>query len=195
MTLDRLDRFLAEKRPATPSIVIDLDIVRARYSELREALPAAHIYYAVKANPAPQIVAALAAVGSNFDLASPGEIAIWRGLEIPAGRLSFGNTIKRESAIAGAAADGIGLFAFDSLGELEKLARGAPGAHVFCRLLVENKGADWPLTRKFGCEAHLAADLLVDAKQRGLRPVGVSFHVGSQQTDPHAWTSAIAHAA
>jgi ornithine decarboxylase len=62
-------------------------------------------------------------------------------------------------------------------------------------LLIENKGAEWPLTRKFGCEAHMAADLLVRARQLGLRPIGVSFHVGSQQTEPQAWSSAIAHAA
>ena len=66
---------------------------------------------------------------------------------------------------------------------------------MFCRLLVENKGAEWPLSRKFGCEAHMAADLLVSAKQLGLHPIGISFHVGSQQTDPQAWSHAIAHAA
>jgi ornithine decarboxylase len=191
----RFDRYLAERRPPTPCIVIDFEIVRRRDSALREALPAAQIYYAVKASPAPEFVAGLAGLGANFDLASPGEIVICQNLKIPAERLSLGNTIKRESAIAKAVADGIGLFAFDSLAELEKLARNAAGGRVFCRLLVENKGAEWPLTRKFGCETHMAADLLVEAKKRGLQPIGVSFHVGSQQTDPQAWSNAIAHAA
>jgi len=191
----RLDRYLAEWRPPTPCIVVDLDIVRARYLALRQALPAAEIYYAVKANPTSEIIAALADLGANFDLASPGEISVCRGLRTPAGRLSFGNTIKREDAIADAQKDGINLFAFDSAAELEKLARRVPGAQVFCRLLIENKGAEWPLTRKFGCEAHMAADLLVEARQLGLRPIGVSFHVGSQQTDPQAWSSAISRAA
>jgi ornithine decarboxylase len=190
-----LDRFLAENHPPTPFVVVDLEVVRARCDALRQALPSAEIYYAVKANPAAEIVSALAALGANFDLASPGELDICLGLNIPPQRLSFGNTIKRESAIAGASAAGIGLYAFDSAAELEKLARSAPGAHVFCRMLIENKGAEWPLTRKFGCESHMAADLLVTARQLGLRPVGVSFHVGSQQTDPQAWSSAIAHAA
>lgn len=191
----RLDRFLAEKRPSTPCIVVDLDIVRARYTALRQALPAAEVYYAVKANPAPEIVAAVADLGGNFDLASLGEIDICLGLHIPPSRLSFGNTVKREAAIARAASDGIGRFAFDSAAELEKVARRAPGAQVFCRLLIENGGAEWPLSRKFGCEAHMAADLLVNARQLGLRPIGVSFHVGSQQTEPQAWSAAIAHAA
>jgi ornithine decarboxylase len=91
--------------------------------------------------------------------------------------------------------DGLSLFAFDSAAELEKLARSTPGARVFCRILIENKGAEWPLTRKFGCESRMAADLLVAAKGKGLRPVGVSFHVGSQQTEPAAWARALAHAA
>jgi ornithine decarboxylase len=97
--MNRFDRYFAERRPATPCVVINLDTVRARYSALRQALPAADIYYAVKANPAKEIVAALAELGANLDLASPGEIDICLGLHIPAGRLSFGNTIKREMAL------------------------------------------------------------------------------------------------
>ncbi len=192
---ERIDRFLAADRPATPCIVLDLGIVRTQYLSLQQLFPAAQIYYAIKANPAPQIVAALAGLGASFDLASPGELEICRGLDVPAARLSFGNTIKRERDIAVASRSGVELFAFDSAAELEKLARSAPGARVFCRMLVETKSADWPLTRKFGCRAHMAADLLVAARQCGLRPVGVSFHVGSQQTDPRQWSGAIAHAA
>ena len=149
----------------------------------------------MKANPALEIISTLAVLGANFDLASLGELDICLGLNIAPKRLSFGNTIKRESAVSKASDDGIGLFAFDRLAELEKLARGAPGARVFCRILVENKGAEWQLTRKFGSEEHTAVDLLNEAGRRGLRPVGVSFHVGSQQTGPQAWCSAIAHAA
>jgi ornithine decarboxylase len=190
-----IDQFL-EKRPPTPCVVIDLDIVRAKYVALQKLWPKADIYYAVKANPAPEIISALAELGANFDLASPGEIDLCFGLSIPSGRLSFGNTIKREGAIAKSWTDGIRLFAFDSIAELEKLARCAPGSHVFCRLLlVENKGAEWPLTRKFGCESHMAIDLLIEAKKLGLDPVGLSFHVGSQQTDPQQWGAALAHAA
>jgi len=190
-----IDQFF-EQHPPTPCVVVDLDIVRAKCVALQKLWPKANIYYAVKANPAPEIISALAELGANFDLASPGEIDLCLGLGIPSDRLSFGNTIKRESAIARAWTDGIRLFAFDSIAELEKLARCAPGSRVFCRmLLTENKGAEWPLTRKFGCESHMVIDLLVEAKKLGLAPVGVSFHVGSQQTDPQQWGAALAHAA
>jgi ornithine decarboxylase len=173
-------RAAPQPEPATPYILIDLDIVRQRYAELRRLLPAASIYYAVKANPAVQVVTALAELGANFDIASEGEFRRCTEAGVGTDRLSFGNAIKREQEIADAVEAGVDLFALDSEIELDKLARRAPGARVFCRLLIENRGAEWPLSRKFGCEAHMAADLLVMARGRGLRPVGVSFHVGSQ---------------
>jgi ornithine decarboxylase len=110
-------------------------------------------------------------------------------------RLSFGNTIKKERDIAFAYQTGIRLFAFDSEAELAKLARQAPGARVFCRILVSCEGADWPLSRKFGCTPEMAVTLLRQARELGLEPYGVSFHVGSQQTDLGQWDGAIGTAA
>jgi ornithine decarboxylase len=191
----KIDAFLDSARPPSPCVIIDLDNVRSQYRALETLFPATTIYYAVKANPAREVIGALAALGANFDLASGGEIARCRELNVPVSRLSFGNTIKREADIACAHADGIDLFAFDSAAELEKLARAAPGARVFCRMVVAAHDAEWPLTRKFGCDRHTAATLLLHACRIGLRPAGVSFHVGSQQTHPQSWRTAIAHAA
>jgi ornithine decarboxylase len=109
-------------------------------------------------------------------------------------RISFGNTIKKEADISWAHRAGVSLFAFDSDAELDKIARSAPGAKVFCRILTEGEGALWPLNRKFGCAPEMAADLLVRARAMGLVPAGVSFHVGSQQLDPAQWDGAIAAA-
>ena len=193
--LERIDRFLAEQRPPTPCIVIDLDVVRASYRALEALFPRATIFYAVKANPRMEVIAALAGLGASFDLASEGELRRCHELGIPPGRLSFGNTIKREAEVAHAHAQGVGLFAFDSIAELEKISRSAPGSRVYCRLLVGGKGAEWPLSRKFGCVPEMATALLQRARTLGLRPVGVSFHVGSQQTEPRRWSGAIADAA
>jgi ornithine decarboxylase len=193
--MNRIDEFLATVRPPTPCVVIDLDIVRSRFRALQSLFPDVSIYYAVKANPASDVIAALAELNCCFDLASPGEMERCRGAGVAAGDLSYGNTIKRERDIAAAFSEGIDLFAFDSEPELAKLARAAPGARVFCRLLVRNTGAEWPLTRKFGCDQRTAIELLGTARALGLRPVGVSFHVGSQQTDPRQWETPIAHAA
>jgi len=112
-----------------------------------------------------------------------------------ADKISFGNTIKKKSDIAAAFERGVRLFAFDSAAELDKLATAAPGARVFCRILTSGVGADWPLSRKFGCEVEMARDLLIEAAKRGVVPHGVSFHVGSQMKDPEAWDAAVAQAA
>jgi ornithine decarboxylase len=191
----RIDAFLAQQRPATPCLVVDLDIIRRRYATLAAAFPQAEIYYAVKANPALEVISTLAMLGAHFDLASAGEIDRCIELGASSSRLSFGNTIKRETSIARAHELGVDLFGFDSLGELEKLARSAPGARVFCRILVRSRHAEWPLTRKFGCMPDMVIDLLCRAKSLGMRPVGVSFHVGSQQIDPRQWRGPIRSAA
>ena len=191
----KISRFLAENVPETPCLVVDLDVVGKAYDLLQRYLPIATVFYAVKANPAPEIVAMLAEKGASFDVASPAEIALCLDNGATAGRLSFGNTIKKERDIAAAYAAGIRLFAFDSEAELEKLARQAPGARVFCRILVSCEGADWPLSRKFGCTPEMAVRLLCCARDHGLDPYGVSFHVGSQQTDLGQWDGAVASAA
>lgn len=194
-TTEKIDRFLSERRPDLPCVVVDLEVVRARYDALRACFPDAKVFYAVKANPTAEVLATLATAGANFDLASKGEIDRVRSLGIAPDRMSFGNTIKREADIEHARRCGVDLFAFDSIAEVEKIARAAPGARVFCRMLVDGKGAEWPLTRKFGCDPEMAADLLAHARSLGLRPRGMSFHVGSQQTEPLQWEAAIAAAA
>jgi ornithine decarboxylase len=191
----KISRFLVEKIPETPCLIVDLDVIGKAYDMLQRYLPLARIFYAVKANPAPDIVAMLAKRGSNFDVASPNEIALCLDNGATAERLSFGNTIKKERDIATAYAAGVRLFAFDSEAELDKLARTAPGARVFCRILVSCEGADWPLSRKFGCTPEMAVRLLRRARDFGLDPYGVSFHVGSQQTDLGQWDGAIGSAA
>jgi ornithine decarboxylase len=192
---ERISRFLAENFPETPCLVVDLEVIAEAYEALRWYLPLAHIYYAVKANPAAEIVAMLDSKGANFDVASRGEIELCLNNGVAPDRLSFGNTIKKEKDIAFAYQAGLRMFAFDSVHELDKLARAAPGARVFCRILVACDGAEWPLSRKFGCAPEMAIDLLRRAREVGLDPYGISFHVGSQQTDLGQWDGAVGTAA
>ncbi|MSO88552.1 MAG: type III PLP-dependent enzyme [Rhodospirillaceae bacterium] len=187
----KISRFLSEKRPPSPCLVVDLDVIAENYRQLRKALPLVHIYYAVKANPAPEILTVLRGLDSNFDSASIYEIEECLKLGIAPSRISFGSTIKKRDHIAHAFGHGIDLFAFDCIGELEKLAIAAPGARVFCRILMSGEGADWPLSRKFGCEIDMARDLILKARDLGLDPHGVSFHVGSQQRDLSQWDIAL----
>jgi ornithine decarboxylase len=191
----KIARFLHEQQPATPCLVFDVDRLEANFRALRRTLPLARIYYAVKANPAPQVLERLVRLSSFFDAASFEEVAACLDAGAAPEAISFGNTIKKASAIRYAFERGVTLFAFDSIEELEKLAKHAPGARVYCRLLVENKGADWPLSRKFGTTVGNAKALMLRAGEMGLDPYGLSFHVGSQQTTTRAYEIAIAKVA
>lgn len=184
-------RFLAEEQPDTPCLVVDLDVIAENYNALRRYLPIAKVFYAVKANPANEVISMLVGMGSCFDTASRPEIESVLAAGASAERISFGNTIKKQKDIAWAYERGIRLFAFDSEAELHKLAESAPGSKVFCRLLMTCEGADWPLSRKFGCDAEMARDLLIKARDLGLDPYGISFHVGSQQTRLDQWDIAV----
>jgi ornithine decarboxylase len=133
--------------------------------------------------------------GASFETASLAEIERCLAIGAGADQLCFSNPIKKEADIARAYRLGVRLFAFDCAAELGKLARAAPGAAVFCRLLIECTGAEWPLSRKFGYDPAMAVGLMRQAKGLGLRPCGVSFHVGSQQLCPDQWDVGIAAAA
>jgi ornithine decarboxylase len=194
MATQRIMDFLATRRPNGPCLVVDLDVVADNYRAFEKALPQSRIFYAVKANPAPEILRLLASLGSSFDTASVPEIEMAMDAGAPACRISFGNTIKKERDIARAFELGIRLFAVDCVEEVEKIARSAPGSRVFCRVLTDGEGAEWPLSRKFGCVPAMAIDVLRKAKALGLDAYGVSFHVGSQQTDLDAWDRALGDA-
>jgi len=186
------DSFLAAHgHLETPFLVLDLDVVAERYAALRAALPGAAVFYAMKANPAREVLTLLAGLGCCFDVASPGEIARCLEVGIDPARLSYGNTIKKARDVAAAARDGVRTFAVDCAAELDKVAHHAPGATVYVRLATDGGGADWPLSRKFGCGLGEAAKLALDACHRGLG-VGVCFHVGSQQRRPAAWAQPLA---
>ena len=183
----RAEAFIAETRFERPTLVIDTEAVADRYAALTRGLGDAHIHYAVKANPAPEIIARLVALGSGFDAASRAEIELCLGQGADPSQVSFGNTVKKPADIAYAYAAGIRLFAADAEEELEKIADNAPGAQVYIRLIVEFSEADWPLTRKFGCARSNLLALFHRAVELGLEPVGLSFHVGSQTRRASMW--------
>ncbi len=170
-----------------PTLILDVDRVAQQYQALKSGLGHAHIHYAVKANPQPEILKRLVALGSGFDAASRHEIQICLDAGAAPAHISFGNTVKKPSDIAFAHSVGVDVFAADASEELEKIAEHAPGAQVYIRLLVDASGADWPLTRKFGTTRDNAIALMHEASALGLRPVGLSFHVGSQTRDPAMW--------
>lgn len=178
----------------TPCLVLDLDRVRANYLAMRELLPEADIHYAVKANPAPEIIRLLVELGAGFDVASPGEIELCLAQGAVPGRLSYGSTVKKARDVAFAYRLGVRRFSFDAHDDLENLGRHAPGSVVACRFLVDATASRTPFGRKFGTDPELAVGLLVRAAALGLTPA-LCFHVGSQQVDPGAWATGVEQAA
>jgi ornithine decarboxylase len=191
----RIREFLKHRTQDGPCLVLDLAVVRENYLAFAKALPDSKVFYAVKANPAPEILQLLAGLGCCFDVASISETEAALAAGAPPDRISYGNTIKKEADIARAFALGVTLYAVDCEGEVEKVARAAPGSRVICRIRCDGSGSEWPLTRKFGCEPEFAADILELAHKRGLVAYGVSFHVGSQQHNIEAWDRALASTA
>ena len=191
----RIRDFLNARRDDGPRLIIDLDVVRDNYIGFAKSMPDTRVFYAVKANPAPEVLELLARLGSCFDCASMGEIEMVLAAGAQADRISFGNTIKKERDILKAFEKGVNLFAVDCEAEVEKIARVAPGSKVFCRILCDGEGAEWPLSRKFGCVPEMAPQVLELAHRQGLEAYGVSFHVGSQQCNPAMWDRALASAA
>jgi ornithine decarboxylase len=186
---ERIKEFAKDKE--TPCLIIDLEVIKGNYEALRSNLPFANIYYAVKANPTDEVVSLLASLGSNFDVATRYELDQLLRLGVAPERMSFGNTIKKEKDIAYFYEKGVRLFVTDSIADIDKLSRAAPGSKVFFRLLTEGLGADWPLSRKFGSHPDLARQLIKTAVRFGLQPYGISFHPGSQQRDIGQWSTAL----
>jgi len=181
--------------PSTPFLEVETSVVTDRLGELAAALPGIAIHYAVKANPHPQVLAAVVAAGGNFDVASPTEVRACLAAGAAPDDLVYSNPVKRRDHVAESAALGVRIFVVDSPAEVRKVAETAPGAAVLCRLVTSGNGSDWPLSRKYGCSVGQAVDILRLAVALGLDAAGVSFHVGSQQRDPNAWRSPIAAAA
>ncbi|MBO4388060.1 MAG: type III PLP-dependent enzyme [Spirochaetales bacterium] len=178
---------------STPHIIIDPEMVKNEFRNLVSKFPRTKIFYAVKANPCPEILRLVARLGSNFDVASRYELDMLIGLGVEPERMFYGNTIKKAADIAYFYSKGVRTFASDCEDDLLKIARNAPGSKVYFRLLLEGAEAtaDWPLSRKFGCRAEVIQDLIVKAIDVGLDVFGLSFHVGSQQRDIEQWDLAL----
>jgi ornithine decarboxylase len=175
----------------TPYLVTDLDTVVRRLRAFTAALPGVLPFYAMKCNPSPEILATLRDHGASFEIASLGELQMLERLGVDPAGVLYSNPVKPPAHIAAAYAAGLWRFSFDSANELRKIAAHAPGSAVYLRLLVDDEASAFPLSRKFGAEPHQAHDLLVLARRLGLRPYGITFHVGSQCGNAAAWRHAI----
>lgn len=179
----------------SPRLELDLGVVSRAFRAFRDALPEAEPAYAVKANPHPEVLALLAAAGASVDLASVGELDACLVAGVPPERMSWGNPVKKPDDVRAAVAAGVHRFTTDAPADVDLLGRLASGAAVTVRLGADDAGSATPFAGKFGVAPDEAAALLARARDAGLRPHGLGFHPGSQQTDADGWRRGIAAAA
>jgi len=154
-------------------------------------LPEVTPYYAIKANPHPEIIKTFIKLGTSFDVASGVEMKQVLKLGASPGKIIFANTIKSPDDIILAKRRRVRLMTVDNEPELYKIAKHYPKAHVLVRIKVANTGSQVELSLKFGADPNQAFFLLRKAKALGLVPKGISFHVGSQSANVENYLQAL----
>jgi ornithine decarboxylase len=192
-------RKLAQEH-GTPLFVIDHDELRKNYRQFRKYLPRVQVYFAVKANPDPEIVRTLYKEGASFDVASmPEFMIVHQNIEDlpPAERqqwiwdkIIYANPTKPTATLE-ELNQYKPLVTFDNLEEIRKIKKHAPNAGLALRLKVPNTGAMVELSSKFGASPGEAVDFILAADKAGLTVEGISFHVGSQTTNFENYVQAL----
>lgn len=171
------------KLHGTPLMVIGRDSLIEEYQRFKRLLPRVDLYYAIKANPHPDILKTFRDLGGFYDVASEGEMRHVLAQGVKPSKIIFANTVKRPEALEFAHKANVNFATFDNEPELYKIAKYAPGCRVLARLKVSNLGSIVELSLKFGADQDAIVPLLSKARSLGLKPEGVSFHVGSQCTN------------
>ncbi len=189
-------KFSEHLSPAkTPILLLDTEGIKSRYVQIKYQMQEVEVYYAVKANDHPKVIESLAEVGSGFEVASTEELRKVLGAGVAPEKIISSNPVKPLDFIDFAYSCGVKRFALDSFEEVEKIRKVAPRARIYVRITVPNEGSDWPLSRKFGTDLDEALELLEYSQRRGLVPIGITFHVGSQCNNLRNWFIAIKRAA
>ncbi|MCI4626834.1 MAG: type III PLP-dependent enzyme [Candidatus Magnetoovum sp. WYHC-5] len=175
----------------TPCLIIDSELIKKNALTIGKDIQDSSVFYAVKANPAKDILHLLDTLGIGFEISSEGELRVLRELNVNPDKIISSNPVKTITFLKSAYEYGLRYYAFDSIAEIDKLARYAPGSFVYLRLSVPNEGSEWPLSKKFGVEIEDAIILMQAALSKGLVPVGITFHVGSQCNNLYNWNIAL----
>ncbi len=181
---------LAENH-GTPLLVLSTTQVQKNYEYLQQHLPGINIYYAMKANPNEKLLEALIEIGSHFDVASDGEMLTLSSMGVSGERMVYANPIKTDGGFSAAKRTGVYKFTYDSVSEVDKMAKAVPGGTVLLRIRVDNPRAHIDLNKKFGAHHTEAMDLLRYARNKGLNVAGLCFHVGSQSKSSAAYLESI----
>jgi ornithine decarboxylase len=175
----------------TPSLILDFETINRTYNRFLDSFPGGLIYYALKANSNPHISELVANRGGGLEIASLAELELSLRAGATGDQIICSNPIKHPTFLRRMVDVGVYAMVVDSTYEVEKVAEHAPGSRVYVRLAVDNSGAVLPLAGKFGVDGETALELIDQARDLGLQPIGLSFHVGSQCLKPQNWANAI----
>jgi ornithine decarboxylase len=198
--MDQRTLFQLAKTHGTPLVVVDHKALRENYAQFRRHMPRVQVYYAVKANSDPAIVQTLYDAGASFDVASVAEFqTVHQKIEhLPDkerqdfiwDRIIYANPIKAIETLE-LLEPYKPLVTYDNHEEVMKIARHAPHAGLVLRVRVPNTGSMVELSSKFGALPGEAVDLIAFAHNNKLEVEGLSFHVGSQCTNPENYSQAL----
>lgn len=171
----------------SPLLILSLQQIEANYECLKKYMPRVRVFYAIKANPHPEILRRMISLGSSFDVASDGEIRTLAEMGVSGEKMIYANPVKTAGGLEACQSCGVTKMTFDSAGEIEKIKTLCPEATVLLRLRIDNSSAHVDLNKKFGAAKEAALELMLKAKNAGLDMAGIAFHVGSQTTsaDPY----------
>lgn len=190
-TLFKTLKYLDHTTQETPYLIIDSEKLKEKVFMIGSSILNSKVFYAVKANPDIEVLRFLNKLKMGFEISSEGELEVLAALKVKPDKIISSNPVKSLKFLKMASTYGIKYFAFDSPEEVDKLVKYIPGCNVYVRLSVPNEGSEWPLSKKFGVELDDALELLKYAKEKKLKPTGITFHVGSQCTNIYNWNIAL----
>jgi diaminopimelate decarboxylase len=178
-TYDIINDFLEDNQSERAFYIIDLGEITKSYINWVTMLPLVKPYYAVKCNPNPVLLDALASLGTNFDCASENEMKTIIEITKDPTRIIFANPCKMSSQIRYARSNDVDLMTFDCEEELYKIKLYHPYAKLILRIAVDDSKSLCKFNKKFGCKLCDVEELLKIVKTLKLDVIGISFHVGS----------------
>lgn len=191
MNTVHMDTVLRDPNTVTPALVLDFNKIHRTYDQFIDLFPGGQVYYAVKANANLDVLQLVVEKGGGLEIASLAELERSLAVGATGDKIICSNPIKNPVFLERMSHAGVYAMVVDSTYEVEKVAQYAPGMRVYVRLAVDNKGSVLPLAGKFGVSGHEALEIFELARERGLEPIGLSFHVGSQCLNVQNWVNAI----
>jgi ornithine decarboxylase len=190
LSFDQAKKLVAQH--GTPLLAVSRQKLAESYQTVRNHLPGVELFYAAKANAHRLVLQTLQAQGASIDICSVGELEAAVAAGFTTDRMIHTHPCKSDSNLLECYERGIRWFVYDDEYELDKVARLALDVNMVLRVAMSAPSCALNLSSKFGAAASEAIRLLLAARRRGLRPSGISFHVGSQCLDPHDFHPAIA---